>query len=132
MTEDMFGFSDVRKPNSGDTRTCHTCGEEKHKDEFYNHSLRPGGKSCYCIPCQNKHRVDLEKVRKTAPLPPEDCECCGRTGVKLLLDHCHKTITFRGWICGKCNTGIGSLGDTLEDVENARRYLQNVKERKAS
>lgn len=118
MTDDLFGY--------GDTRICHTCGEEKHMDEFYNHRLRPGGKSCYCIPCGKKHAEDLRYLRTIAPPQPDACECCGRSNVKLLLDHCHATITFRGWICGKCNTGLGSLGDTIDDVRNALRYLENV------
>lgn len=126
MTDDLFGY--------GETRICHTCQEEKHKDEFYNHRLRPGGKSCYCIPCSKKHGEDVKELRKTAPPQPIDnaCQCCGRKDRKLLLDHCHDTITFRGWICGKCNTGLGSLGDTLEDVKKALRYLENIENEKAS
>ncbi len=118
--EDLFGY--------GETRVCHTCGEEKPKDQFYNHRLRPGGKSCYCIDCQRKHQEDVRYLRTVAPPKPDSCECCGRSNVKLLLDHDHDTITFRGWICGKCNTGLGSLGDTIQDVKNALRYLENVAE----
>lgn len=120
MTDDMFELPE--------TRVCHTCQEEKPASEFYNHKLRPGGKSCYCIPCGKKHSDDLKYLHGIAPPKPRDnaCQCCGRTDRKLLLDHCHDTIAFRGWICGKCNTGLGSLGDRLEDVEKALRYLQNV------
>lgn len=40
------------------------------------------------------------------------------------LDHCHHTGLFRGWLCGKCNTAIGKLGDTLEGVKRAVAYLE--------
>lgn len=56
---------------------------------------------------------------------PIECECCGAMPSKRLhFDHCHVTGRFRGWLCGKCNTGIGLLGDSLETVMLAVQYLQ--------
>ena len=70
--------------------------------------------------------------RKETGLPlatrpePQICESCGnppRTGRVLHLDHCHKTGAFRGWLCVKCNAGIGMLGDDLSGVLRAVAYL---------
>ena len=60
---------------------------------------------------------------------PELCECCGSAqGEKgLSLDHCHETGKFRGWLCHKCNTGIGMLGDSLGAVSKAVEYLKRIK-----
>lgn len=57
---------------------------------------------------------------------PEYCECCGGKPLYrgLHVDHCHVTGTFRGWLCGKCNRGIGLLGDSLEIVIKAAEYLR--------
>jgi hypothetical protein len=57
---------------------------------------------------------------------PELCECCQKpsTSKALALDHCHKTGVFRGWLCLKCNLGIGSLGDNFSGMLKAIRYLQ--------
>ena len=44
---------------------------------------------------------------------------------KIVLDHCHDTESFRGWICYACNQGIGKLGDNLEGVVKAALYLSN-------
>ena len=57
---------------------------------------------------------------------PAACECCGRPeGRKALaLDHCHKTNQFRGWLCDYCNTAIGALGDNVESLMRAVRYLR--------
>lgn len=41
------------------------------------------------------------------------------------LDHDHETGMFRGWLCHRCNTGIGSLGDSAEGLENALRYVRS-------
>ncbi|MFI5091765.1 MAG: endonuclease domain-containing protein [Terriglobales bacterium] len=57
---------------------------------------------------------------------PRLCECCGRLPGKrsLALDHDHVTGAFRGWLCGKCNAGIGLLGDTLDGILAAVQYIQ--------
>ena len=63
--------------------------------------------------------------------PPEGtpCQCCGKPMVhgpgsdKCCFDHDPITDEFRGWICMKCNTGLGNLGDTLQSALNAVRYL---------
>lgn len=71
----------------------------------------------------NRKRYGLPLA--TRPMP-ELCERnCGRRA--LCLDHCHTTNTFRGWLCHRCNTGIGMLGDTVEDLLAGIDYLQRVK-----
>ena len=57
---------------------------------------------------------------------PEFCEMRGCVpGPKgLVEDHCHKTGAFRGWLCTRCNIGIGNLGDDLQGVQAAVRYLE--------
>jgi hypothetical protein len=60
---------------------------------------------------------------------PGKCECCGGTnknGHTLALDHDHITGTFRGWLCHRCNLGIGKLGDTLYGVTQAVKYLMRA------
>lgn len=60
------------------------------------------------------------------------CEICGRTPeeanpggrfARLSLDHCHKTGKLRGFLCGPCNSGVGYLGDTPEQLRAALEYL---------
>lgn len=65
---------------------------------------------------------------------PEDnrCEICGNTPEesspsgrtkRLALDHDHKTGELRGFLCGRCNTGIGQFKDSVELLEGAILYL---------
>ncbi len=78
------------------------------------------------------NRVQTERRLRGLPEPtraiPPLCECCGKPPGKLALalDHCHRTGAFRGWLCGKCNTGIGMLGDTQEGLLRAMAYLKRV------
>lgn len=98
--------------------------------------------SCYCTACNlrdgykwNRENPErrLNFARKHHKLPdpiranPGICESCGgKTRRSICLDHDHLTGTFRGWLCGKCNSGIGLLGDNIEGVRRALEYLQRV------
>lgn len=55
------------------------------------------------------------------------CEICGKSETanrRLAVDHIHGTTDVRGVLCGKCNMGIGKLGDTLEALKRAVAYLE--------
>lgn len=65
------------------------------------------------------------------------CGICGAResrskgqGVRLHVDHDHETGTARGLLCDTCNRGIGQLGDDLERVLAAVRYLERAKKLK--
>lgn len=77
-------------------------------------------------------RKAARKLKKL-PIPtraePQMCECCGKpfgTGAWKgpHLDHDHITGKFRGWICNKCNRGIGNLEDSLEGLLKAVDYVR--------
>jgi hypothetical protein len=55
--------------------------------------------------------------------PAPACDICRRAG-PTEIDHCHVSGAFRGWLCHKCNTGLGKLGDDLEGVRRAIAYLE--------
>lgn len=66
--------------------------------------------------------------KPTATRPePTNCECCGATQSRALhLDHCHETGIFRGWLCARCNLGLGKLGDSLDGLQRAIDYLKRA------
>jgi Recombination endonuclease VII len=85
--------------------------------------------------CYYRHNIEKwrEYGRKKRGLPdptracPDVCELCGKppaSGRSLDLDHCHVSGEFRGWLCNKCNTGIGALGDNADALRRAVNYLQ--------
>lgn len=92
----------------------------------------------------NRRRWNLQKLYG---ITPEDysamladqggvCAVCrqpepdahGRTGTRfsLSIDHCHDTGRVRGLLCQKCNRAIGLLGDNVELLRSAIRYLERV------
>lgn len=119
-----------------DKQICIYCKQEKLLSEFPSHSRYKLGVDDRCRECINKNTSLVRQLRKKAPLPPEKCECCGkmpkidsRTGKTqtLRLDHNHDTQQFRGWLCDRCNSGIGKLGDNIEGIVNALNYLLSRK-----
>jgi hypothetical protein len=49
----------------------------------------------------------------------------GKGGTKLCVDHNHQTGKVRGLLCKRCNTGLGVLGDTAEQLNKAISYIAN-------
>lgn len=53
--------------------------------------------------------------------------CCGiceeQLSGPIAVDHDHETGSVRGLLCYRCNTGLGSLGDSLDGVMRAAAYL---------
>lgn len=79
-------------------------------------------------PAWNEYRRNL-RIRKqdeqaTRPRP-SNCECCDRPA-EIRFDHDHTTGKFRGWLCDRCNLGLGKLGDTIQGVRAALAYLERV------
>lgn len=109
------------------TKVCVYCNTEKSTSEYpkhRGHKDRLDTRCRQCISEQNKLRYQL---KKTAPPKPDVCDLCGKKpphNKKIVLDHCHETHQFRGWLCDPCNVGLGNLGDNLESLTNAVLYLQ--------
>lgn len=85
---------------------------------------------------------EQERRDKKSPLPPDDhsgtCDICGCVPTKLKADHdhtCHTAKQFpcelclRGFLCHKCNLGLGMFDDDEDRLIAALLYLREHKER---
>jgi hypothetical protein len=80
-----------------------------------------------CKPCRLENLSVTHYLKKKHLKDKGDCcEACGVDTDALYLDHDHNTNRFRGWLCGRCNTGIGKLGDNIEGVRKALEYLERT------
>ena len=94
-----------------------------------------------CVDCTKEYNHNNPEARRIAiwkfygcPEPtrpePNTCEICnsapsGRYS-HLVLDHCHTTGIFRGWLCADCNLALGKLGDNKQGITKALAYLNKV------
>ena len=84
-----------------------------------------------CKDCSKKESAILSKIKKENPPPPYETECqmCNKivyekvedipegvegTNGPWQCDHDHSNGTFRGYLCKRCNTGTGLIGDKLD------------------
>lgn len=70
------------------------------------------------------------KMRQREILVPltEACEICGaKPEMHLAWDHCHKTGKHRGWLCNRCNLGLGYFSDAPDTLRVAITYLETRK-----
>ena len=119
---------------------CNNCGVVQPVENFQH--MVSGEIKRKCRSCA-RNQADLIKHLKMVYPYPDDDYCCpicsrtidqiGRKGQKKLqnwvLDHCHDTETFRGWLCHHCNTGLGAFKDDINRIRKAVEYLQKHEDR---
>lgn len=101
---------------------CSGCKQDLPLISFGKNSCKGDNLSPYCKNCTKKHQQEVKALKKLY-VKPDKCTCCNKITDNLLIDHDHETGKYRGWICRKCNTGIGMLGDNLEGILMAQKYL---------
>lgn len=70
-----------------------------------------------------RYGFGMARARELLTSLPEGCEICGAKE-KLCYDHCHASGEHRGWLCDRCNTGLGNFRDTPEFLKLAAAYLE--------
>ena len=111
-----------------ETKVCKICKLEKPLGRFYQQGRKSLDNRCKA--CANEGKTWRRRERKKYEhLDTGFCHCCGRKSDSLHFDHDHNTKKYRGFLCHFCNTGIGKLGDNIEGVNRALRYLERHEEK---
>lgn len=121
-------------------KACRICNKRKDKQDFHrmtsekiiNGRVYKAKYRSECKLCRKKgqgadskggYRLMKQLNMKRPPIGTP-CDLCLSTSQKLHFDHDHDTGKFRGWLCIKCNTSIGHLGDSVAGLQRAITYLQ--------
>lgn len=143
-TKPKLSFYAHRSTLDGRANYCSECAKH-HQREWNNKNrerIREGNARRRSDPATLK-RYNHQRRRKWLQLyglTPGDynallesqggtCAICGQPGQtwgenNLHVDHDHDTDEVRGLLCGKCNVGIGMLGDNAESIRRALAYLE--------
>jgi len=90
-------------------------------------------KSRICKDCCKKRDKQTRELKLITPAPSKDYKCpiCLTDAKKhegvnnqWCLDHDHNTGEFRGWLCNKCNAGLGYFSDNINYIKRAVQYLE--------
>ena len=117
---------------------CINCGTSQPPDQFCH--MPSGEIKRKCRTCARNQSNLIKELKKRHPYPDDDYSCpiCDRNIDEIgqhgqtrlqnwVLDHCHDTETFRGWVCHHCNVGLGAFSDNLERLTKAVKYLKRHK-----
>ena len=133
-------FLDLYDDIDEKTKVCGMCNQKLPLTMFGKGS---GGNYLRheCKPCANKQSTLLKEIKKCAPEIPKDYKCpmCEEDENKIkntrsnkkgvwCADHDHKSGKFRGWVCHKCNLGLGNFNDDQEILHRAIKYLNKFSE----
>ena len=129
-------YLDLFKGAEEKTKTCGICKESLPLTMFG----KDGGAKYLryeCKPCAKKQASIVSKLKKSSPPVPKDhvCPICLRSESEIKLsnpnkkgiwccDHDHTTNQFRGWLCHKCNLGLGNLNDDPMRLQRAIDYVK--------
>ena len=100
---------------------CEKCGELREESDFGVSRGVFRRKSCrFCMAAAD---AQYRRLARTVGPPAAACEICRSEG-STVLDHDHVTGKFRGWLCSRCNLGLGKLGDDIAGVRRGIAYLE--------
>jgi hypothetical protein len=68
--------------------------------------------------------IDGEDYERMLKEQEGKCAICGEKPERLCVDHDHKTEIIRGLLCSRCNKMLGAIGDNVEVLETAIKYLK--------
>jgi hypothetical protein len=105
-------------------KKCRNCSQIKEINEFPLFSTSSAGRKNTCRSCTNELAVIRRDLKLKNPPPPSgNCPICNNYTQEWILDHCHFSHQFRGYICNSCNLGLGRFNDDITILQNAIDYL---------
>ena len=145
----MSNHSLTTAPDGAAVKHCPRCGSTKPLTEFNRNRSKPDGLGTECRACdraackaryqrtkgqrkdaflRNTYGLSLAEYDRKLADQNGGCAICAKTpeenGLRLAVDHNHRTGEVRGLLCSQCNKGIGNLGDSPQRLRQAALYLE--------
>lgn len=126
-------YCDCPDGTSHKTKVCSDCGEEKPRQDFWSSGKTHDLLNTYCKLCDNRRRVSNKHSlsrEQFDELRQSTCAICDGPGEVVDHDHaccpsnnssCGRCV--RGFLCRKCNVGLGMFLDDPEKLERAKDYI---------
>lgn len=130
---DCASVEEWRERRAAGLLWCYRCRQWLDGENFTIDRSRGSGKASLCRPCNSKRsiqslygitREQMERIETT------HCPVCERPDQIMHLDHDHSTGAVRGFLCSRCNVGLGLFCDDPDLIKRALEYLEAHRGRK--
>ena len=144
-TKPVLEFYRCSSKKDGRQTSCKSCAkahDKKNRDsnpkEYYGkrRKWREGNRFAYALTQSRWHAKSRGYTPCNATTEELEvafvgkCEICGvpeaECNMPLHMDHDHETGEFRGFLCARCNMGIGYFKNSEEVLIDALHYLMNT------
>lgn len=117
-------------------KICTRCQIEKPIEAFSRNRSKAMGRQCLCRECYNDQMRTINRLHREHRVPEGHvCPICSRSADELhspssrtktpwRLDHDYETGKFRGFLCDRCNIGLGKFADDPDVLIAAIDYLK--------
>jgi hypothetical protein len=134
ITKDLKEFHKSSRNKSGHFYQCKTCINNHNLNWYKNNKERSRlngnnwdqtnrlKRAEYKL--KARYGINKEKYEEIFKIQEEKCAICQKDGLKLFVDHCHKTNIIRGLLCNNCNIALGGFRDSINALVNAIEYLK--------
>ncbi len=124
-------FNRARKGFLGRDTKCKSC-KSQYNEKYRRENPGRFAENVARWTLLRKYGITLEYYKELFDKQRGICGICGSSerdivnGKRkdLAVDHDHLTGRVRGLLCGVCNRGIGALGDSVERIRRALKYLE--------
>jgi len=125
-----FYYKTKRKSGTYYQPMCKLCNKERYNKGRYEYTkrIREEKGPIYRKQVNNslakRYGISADEFNRRMSIA-ETCEICGiKPNKQLSYDHDHETGKFRGLLCNKCNMALGQLGDNVDGLKKAIKYLE--------
>jgi len=132
LKNDFYKQPLSRKTNgNGYLHTCKECvlernrkSSQKNKNRIWENKIK------------YRYGITVEEYKKLLDSQKGSCSICKTNNPShkrkasnyFCVDHCHATGKVRGLLCSTCNTALGLLGDSKNNLIEAINYLNRFEE----
>jgi len=138
-TDQLTLFKEVELlPDDNEHKKCSNCGVVKSLELFPWRGSDRVYRRETCVQCVRYLKKIIKTLKEKHGMPDNSYKCpiClgtkeevdkrgGRYAGSWVLDHCHNTDQFRGWLCHLCNRALGCFKDDVNMLQRAIEYLNN-------
>lgn len=129
-SKDLSEYYNHKASKDGKYNRCKKC-DNKARKQWELDNKDKAAYSSRNKTLKYRYGIGIPEYNKMLESQGHKCAICNTSENKVAgvthsfsVDHCHSTGEIRGLLCNRCNRGLGMLGDSIESIKKAVKYLE--------